>query len=180
MPDEILVNDTDLTEINDSGDLALYAEATMANKRIRNFDEADKVPAGVLFPLDAAGWTEAMVVTAEKLADLTALVLTPQLVTNNTTSLVEEENSDAIEAALATYASSTNKKGILRLPRGYVFLARAIRIDASHSGLTIDGDGELAAGECCLWFDKTDTASKLMIKARDNSGDVVTGSVALS
>ncbi|MFZ5450265.1 MAG: hypothetical protein ACOZF2_00110 [Thermodesulfobacteriota bacterium] len=41
-------------------------------------------------------------------------------------------------------------------------------------------DGDLAAGECALWFDKTDGASKLMIKAKQNDGSVKTGSVSLS
>jgi len=41
-------------------------------------------------------------------------------------------------------------------------------------------DGDLAAGECALWFDKTDGAAKLMIKAKQNDGTVKTASIALS
>lgn len=41
-------------------------------------------------------------------------------------------------------------------------------------------DGDLAAGECALWFDKTDGAAKLMIKAKQNDGTVKTASISLS
>jgi hypothetical protein len=41
-------------------------------------------------------------------------------------------------------------------------------------------DGELANGEMAIWFDKTDGAAKLMVKAKQNSGTVRTGSVTLS
>lgn len=41
-------------------------------------------------------------------------------------------------------------------------------------------DGDLAVGECALWFDKTDGAAKLMIKAKQNDGTVKTASISLS
>jgi hypothetical protein len=41
-------------------------------------------------------------------------------------------------------------------------------------------DGDLAAGECAWWFDKTDGAAKLMIKAKQNDGTVKTASIILS
>ncbi len=41
-------------------------------------------------------------------------------------------------------------------------------------------DEDLAPGECALWFDKTNGAAKLMIKAKQNDGTVKTGSVSLS
>lgn len=41
-------------------------------------------------------------------------------------------------------------------------------------------DGDLANGEVCWWFDKTVGAAKIMFKAKNNSGTVVTGSVTLS
>jgi hypothetical protein len=41
-------------------------------------------------------------------------------------------------------------------------------------------DGDLAAGECAWWFDKTDGAAKLMIKAKQNDGTVKTASISLS
>jgi hypothetical protein len=41
-------------------------------------------------------------------------------------------------------------------------------------------DGDLAASELSLWFDDTDGAGKLMIKAKTADGTVVTGSVNLT
>jgi hypothetical protein len=41
-------------------------------------------------------------------------------------------------------------------------------------------DGDLAAGECAIWFDQTDGAGKLMIKAKTADGTVATGSVTLT
>jgi hypothetical protein len=41
-------------------------------------------------------------------------------------------------------------------------------------------DGDLANSELALWFDATPGSAKLMIKAKNSSGTVVTGSVALS
>lgn len=41
-------------------------------------------------------------------------------------------------------------------------------------------DGDLAAGQMMIWFDSTAGASKLMVKAKNASGTVVTGSLALA
>jgi hypothetical protein len=41
-------------------------------------------------------------------------------------------------------------------------------------------DGTLSAGECALWFDQTDGAAKLMVKAKTADGTVRTGSVNLT
>jgi hypothetical protein len=41
-------------------------------------------------------------------------------------------------------------------------------------------DGDLAPGECALWFDKTDGAGKVMFKGKSANGTVVTGSLSLS
>ena len=41
-------------------------------------------------------------------------------------------------------------------------------------------DGDLSASELCLWFDDTAGAAKLKIKAKNASGTVVTGEVALA
>jgi hypothetical protein len=41
-------------------------------------------------------------------------------------------------------------------------------------------DGDLAAGECALWFDQTDGAGKLMVKAKTANGTVATAAIALA
>jgi len=48
---------------------------------------------------------------------------------------------------------------------------------AKHSA---PADAALAAGECSLWFDQTNGAAKLMVKAKSANGTVVTGSLALA
>jgi hypothetical protein len=42
------------------------------------------------------------------------------------------------------------------------------------------GDAQLNTGDMALWFDQTPSAAKLMIKAKDSDGTVVTGEVALT
>lgn len=46
--------------------------------------------------------------------------------------------------------------------------------------LTAPADGDLVAGQCALWFDQTDGAAKLMVKAKSANGTVRTGSLALA
>lgn len=45
---------------------------------------------------------------------------------------------------------------------------------------TAPGDGELSAGDLAFWFDKTNGASKLMLKAKQADGTVETGTVPLA
>jgi hypothetical protein len=45
---------------------------------------------------------------------------------------------------------------------------------------TAPADADISAGEMALWFDPTNGAAKLMIKAKTNDGTVVTGNVTLS
>jgi hypothetical protein len=41
-------------------------------------------------------------------------------------------------------------------------------------------DGLLAPGDCALWFDQTDGAAKLMVKAKTANGTVATAAIALA
>jgi hypothetical protein len=45
---------------------------------------------------------------------------------------------------------------------------------------TAIADAELDPGMCSLWFDQTNGAAKLMVKAKSTNGTVVTGSLALA
>ncbi len=45
---------------------------------------------------------------------------------------------------------------------------------------TVPADAELSTGEAAFWFDSTAGAAKLMVKAKNASGTVVTGSITLS
>jgi hypothetical protein len=61
-----------------------------------------------------------------------------------------------------------------------------IKFQVTKAGIVIfaanaaPADGTLNAGDCALWFDKTNGASKLMVKAKQADGAVKTGQVALS
>ncbi len=55
-------------------------------------------------------------------------------------------------------------------PNGYIVIA-------THAA---PADAELAAGDCALWFDQTNGAAKLMVKAKQADGTVKTASVALA
>jgi len=41
-------------------------------------------------------------------------------------------------------------------------------------------DADLAAGQLTIWFDKTNGATKLMVKAKDAGGTVVVGELVLA
>jgi hypothetical protein len=59
-----------------------------------------------------------------------------------------------------------------------------VRID--HTGTLIfknnaaPADGDLSANECAIWFDRTNGAGKLMVKAKTQDGTVVAGELALA
>lgn len=53
----------------------------------------------------------------------------------------------------------------------------AFRIVGSHAA---PADGDVNAGDMYLWFDQTNGAAKLMVKAKSANGTVVAGSVALA
>lgn len=60
------------------------------------------------------------------------------------------------------------------------------RLSAIHKGYfmtrrnTIPADADLATNDLALWFDNTNGAGKLMVKAKTANGTVVTGSVTLA
>lgn len=62
--------------------------------------------------------------------------------------------------------------------------ALAFQLDKSGRAVisvhSAPADGDLAAGECALWFDQTNGAAKLMVKAKQADGTVRTGSVNLA
>lgn len=58
----------------------------------------------------------------------------------------------------------------------YVFCDRPLVIGANAA----PADGNLNADEAAIWFDSTVGAAKLMIKAKNSAGTVVTGSVNLA
>ena len=46
--------------------------------------------------------------------------------------------------------------------------------------VTVPADGDLVAGQLALWFDDTNGAAKLMVKAKQADGTVKTAAIALS
>lgn len=70
-------------------------------------------------------------------------------------------------------------------PTGEVWLGNfAAKVDAagrySTSAHSAPADGDIADGEMTIWFDQTNGAAKLKIKAKQANGTVVTGEVALA
>jgi hypothetical protein len=74
------------------------------------------------------------------------------------------------------YAFYVEPSGIVHLQASRVTATGAVVIRATAA----PGDGELTAGDMALWFDETDGAGKLMVKAKTANGTVRTGSVNLT
>lgn len=64
------------------------------------------------------------------------------------------------------------------------FAGRQLRLGNNQGGVVLlslePADGELGNNELCIWFDSTPGASKLMVKARNNTGSIVTATVPLA
>ena len=88
---------------------------------------------------------------------------------------------------MATYpASFQDQGGTDRLDGNIVFTDATNGVTPNVSGAVkitahaAPADGVLAAGDCFLWFDQTNSAGKLMIKAKTANGTVVAGEVDLA
>lgn len=99
--------------------------------------------------------TAALTVANTVRADIKGLVA--KGIAGQSVSLFEVQNSDS--AVLSTFSKN-----------GY-FTTRKVAAPA---------DAELIAGEMAFWFDATDGAGKLMVKAKTANGTVATASVALA
>lgn len=89
-------------------------------------------------------------------------------------------------AAVTVQTDPTTGQGSLA-SAGVSFLDSAgvtlASLDARGVGINVHAapaDASLLNGECVVWFDDTNGASKLMIKAKSANGTVVTGSVTLA
>jgi len=61
-----------------------------------------------------------------------------------------------------------------------VLAAATLTCRATAQQNAAPADGDLLAGDCSLWFDKTNGAAKLMLKGKTANGTVVTASIALA
>ncbi|MFO0808597.1 MAG: hypothetical protein U0746_08240 [Gemmataceae bacterium] len=102
----------------------------MANLRIRDLGKVDPLPAGASLAVDDDSFAQALRVTKSVLVDTVSLVLVPPLITNSPAAATS--NSAAIQTALDQYADSANRKAILRLPRGQVWIRTAINVTVNH------------------------------------------------
>ena len=94
------------------------------------------------------------------------------------------------DAFLSAGASSnlTLDSNVTTVDGNYVILGTATQTLTYVNGVAfvISGqnaapaDGDLAAGDIALWFDKTNGAAKLMVKAKQADGAVKTAAVALA
>lgn len=53
-------------------------------------------------------------------------------------------------------------------------------VEAGRVAPSAPADADLQAGDIALWYDDTHLAAKLMVKAKDANGVVVSGEVALA
>jgi hypothetical protein len=112
------------------------------------------VPAGTTFEVDEFGY------------------LTLTGVDGNTAGISLEDSTDP------------DRKVVLDSDAGLdiVSAAGAVVMHLGQAGFVLalhaaPADNVLAAGECGLWFDQTNGAAKLMLKARQADGTIKTGSV---
>jgi len=86
------------------------------------------------------------------------------LSTENTSSFTPRSTTTSADAVAAFGRSGAQTKLMVG---GYIVIQR-------HSA---PADDDLAAGDMAIWFDQTNNAAKLMIKAKQADGTVKTGSV---
>lgn len=80
-------------------------------------------------------------------------------------------SADGSQSADLIRINGASSAVVSRFNKGGYFMTRLTSAPA---------DGDLATGEAAIWFDSTAGAAKLMIKAKNASGTVVTGSVTLT
>lgn len=115
------------------------------------------------------------------------LTLAPALDGTATMDLADDNFDGAVRlmsgGSSFMYARTTNAEGdgLLTLGtlavQGSRFLRDGYFVTKLHAA---PADGSLAAGDCALWFDQTDGAAKLMVKAKTANGTVATAAIALA
>lgn len=86
----------------------------------------------------------------------------------NGSSIVPRSTSGEGDAALRVGRPGTGETRIFR---------DGATVLSTHAA---PADAALVAGDCALWFDQTNGAAKLMVKAKQADGTVKTGSLALA
>lgn len=148
----------------DASDLRLDGGAGTARLRVTStpFQQVDINSAGVSTTLDIDNWGGAgdMIRCSQSGTRRTTIYSTGRVEIKPTT------GDDALDAfsdagALAWRVLYSGQQ-VIREP---------------HSA---PADASLAAGDCALWFDQTNGAAKLMVKAKQADGTVKTASIALA
>lgn len=100
-----------------------------------------------------------------------------RLVNGNNVRIFEFDSAG--ELTIRSNAAGAAPLGIIGSGATTVFLVMdsGAIITAAHAA---PADADLQAGQLALWFDDTDGAGKLMVKAKTANGTVATGSVALA
>ncbi len=90
------------------------------------------------------------------------------------------------ETAGLTLRNSGNVRTLQAQPDGYTYLGLNLTAHVLPGGAYVTrqhvapADGDLNAGDMAIWFDQTNGAGKLMIKAKTANGTVAVGEVALT
>lgn len=87
----------------------------------------------------------------------------------------DEENAQVVATSIngAAHIGATKANGS-------AYMSMSTNKGLSLGVRSAPSDGSILAGEACIWFDQTNGAAKLMIKAKTANGTVVTGEVALA
>lgn len=99
------------------------------------------------------------------------------------------EPSDTLTVADDSYLADTDLRSDINTlyaaskisvsggPVGFPVSAISLTVIDTHAA---PADGEISAGEMAIWFDQTNGAGRLKVKAKTANGTVVTGTVALA
>jgi hypothetical protein len=181
---------------NDTANPGLTVDAAGANGRIALFRKANGELVGYFGSVSGLFAPEDDAPTLEVSKDQVVVNIDPAI---NGVFQITDGASNVIMSVVSTGgvtleppAGSTDTPLVVRTASG----SGAFAIDANgggefgyplraNAGLVIyapsaPADGDINAGECALWFDDTNGASKLMIKGKSANGTVVTGNVTLT
>jgi hypothetical protein len=148
---------------NVSDEAVLHVETTNTAQTANLFETQSTD--GVLFSVGPRGDVQ---ILKKGDADATPVVLI------NPQSMNEDPDADLLQVK---NNFGVNAAGVTK--NGYFYVAD---LPEGAGGPTegVPDNAELEAGQCIIWFDKTNGSAKLMVKAKSANGTVVTGSVSLT
>ena len=137
--------------------------------------DGDGLDTALVIHGDAGG--NRSLIDAQTLNGLSALVVT-------TGGGVEIEPDTDSEDALQIFFKASHTGALLNIFQNFAPFATLLRVNkGGYLGLlthSAPADGDVATGEATLWFDQTNGAGKLMVKAKTANGTVATAAIPLT